>query len=376
MLHVLLALFISQSHASVISATGGGTINTSKIQDDAVDTEAILTDSVTEPKIINGAVSTGKLNTDAVTAAKILNGAIETLKIATDSITAVKIINLGINTTKLDTDSVTGSKILNATVASADMTTTGVTAGTYGDSTNITQITVDAQGRITTAGNVAISAGTIGGGGTANRVARFTASGTIGNANITDNDTTVAISSNVTISGNPAGTGNALAVAGSTLTVANTGTITAPSQPRIGVGLSGSQTIASNLATRIYWDTTVTNGVDNNIGNLWVITSSDTFTARGGGMYYYKFCLTFDAYTSAVTNQITFQCHDGSQTAGYSQIIGPIEAGTKAFQVCDSLLLDLSDGDTIKCSIKQVTGGSLTVGGNTAFNYGYFKKIW
>jgi len=36
---------------------------------------------------------------------------------------------------------------------------TGVTATTYGNATNIPSITVDAQGRITSASNVAVTAG-------------------------------------------------------------------------------------------------------------------------------------------------------------------------------------------------------------------------
>jgi len=41
---------------------------------------------------------------------------------------------------------------------------TAVTAGTYGDATNVSQITIDAQGRITNAANVALSASSVGNG--------------------------------------------------------------------------------------------------------------------------------------------------------------------------------------------------------------------
>lgn len=45
---------------------------------------------------------------------------------------------------------------------SVDMPTTGVTAGSYGDSGNVGQFTVDAEGRLTAAANVAISGGSSG----------------------------------------------------------------------------------------------------------------------------------------------------------------------------------------------------------------------
>ena len=50
------------------------------------------------------------------------------------------------------------------TALSGSLTNTGVTAGTYGTSTSVAQITVDAQGRITTAADIAVSGG--GGGST------------------------------------------------------------------------------------------------------------------------------------------------------------------------------------------------------------------
>lgn len=61
----------------------------------------------------------------------------------------------------------TTAPILGGGDLSADRTlshgTSGVTAGTYGDATNVAQITVDARGHVTAAANVAISGG--GGGG-------------------------------------------------------------------------------------------------------------------------------------------------------------------------------------------------------------------
>jgi|GEM_PF-3441915 len=63
----------------------------------------------------------------------------------------------------------TGTAITNATLAP-----TGVTAGTYGNASNIPQITVDSKGRITSANNVTFSSSTT----IPSRVAVFTSSGT------------------------------------------------------------------------------------------------------------------------------------------------------------------------------------------------------
>ena len=51
--------------------------------------------------------------------------------------------------------SITGASIAANTIASSNLTSTGVTAGIYGGSGNTVNITVDTQGRITAASNVA-----------------------------------------------------------------------------------------------------------------------------------------------------------------------------------------------------------------------------
>ena len=53
----------------------------------------------------------------------------------------------------------TGSPITTSGTINIDLDNTTVAAGTYGDATNVPQFTVDAQGRITSATNVSISAG-------------------------------------------------------------------------------------------------------------------------------------------------------------------------------------------------------------------------
>lgn len=48
---------------------------------------------------------------------------------------------------------------ITGTITAAQLQNTGVTASTYGNATNIPSITVDAQGRVTSASNVAVAAG-------------------------------------------------------------------------------------------------------------------------------------------------------------------------------------------------------------------------
>ena len=52
-------------------------------------------------------------------------------------------------------NTITGDKIASATIGSSNLTSTGVTAGIYGGTGNTVNITVDAQGRVTSAANVA-----------------------------------------------------------------------------------------------------------------------------------------------------------------------------------------------------------------------------
>ena len=97
------------------------------------------------------------------------------------SVTANKIVDGVITGAKLAAGSITGDKIASATIGSSNLTTTGVSAGTYGGSSNISSITVDSQGRVTSAANVALSLNSVTGDLTVSNAAR------IGNTSIIAN---------------------------------------------------------------------------------------------------------------------------------------------------------------------------------------------
>ena len=118
-----------------------GSITTAKIADANVTTDKIV--SVANTKITGNIISsqiTSVSNTQ-------ITGLINTAQIANAAITTALIANNSIITEDIVDRAITDVKIAN----------TAVTAGVYGGSSNSALITVDAQGRITSASNVAAS---------------------------------------------------------------------------------------------------------------------------------------------------------------------------------------------------------------------------
>jgi hypothetical protein len=97
---------------------------------------------------------------------------------------------------------------VTANTATINLDNTAVTAGVYGDATNIPQFTVDAQGRITAASNIAIStsfsiAGDVGANDTVNggEVLSFDGTANQIETTIANNSVTFALTPNVSITG-------------------------------------------------------------------------------------------------------------------------------------------------------------------------------
>jgi len=143
-----------------------------------------LTGAYPNPAIANNAVTTGKINNAAVTSAKMDASGVTAGTYGSATQAAQVIVNAQGRVTSaanvaisgvapggaaagdltgtypsptIANNAVTTSKINNAAVTSAKMDASGVTAGTYGSATQTAQVIVNAQGRVTSAANVAIS---------------------------------------------------------------------------------------------------------------------------------------------------------------------------------------------------------------------------
>ena len=82
------------------------------------------------------------------------DGSVTTAKIATDAIITDKIANANVTDAKIV--SIANTKITGV-ITSTQLANTAVTTGTYGGASNVSVITVDQQGRVTSASNVSIS---------------------------------------------------------------------------------------------------------------------------------------------------------------------------------------------------------------------------
>ena len=85
------------------------------------------------------------------------DGSVTGLKLADGAVTGPKLGLTAINANNIVNSTITGDKIAAGTIGSSNLTTTGVSAGSYGGTSNIPVVTVDAQGRVSYAANVALS---------------------------------------------------------------------------------------------------------------------------------------------------------------------------------------------------------------------------
>ena len=150
--------------ASLFVITIGASVSIGTPSNNTVTTAILQNGSVTTAKITDANVTTAKIADDAVTADKIansINSAIAANTAKTTNATHTGDVT-GATSLTIASGAVTTAKIADDAVTADKLANTSVTAASYGSSTSIPSITVDAQGRITAASGNSVNTDLVG----------------------------------------------------------------------------------------------------------------------------------------------------------------------------------------------------------------------
>ena len=152
------------SGASIFVITIGASVSIGTPSNNTVTTAILQNGSVTTAKIVDANVTTAKIADDAVTADKLANSINSEIAANTAKTTNATHTGdvTGATSLTIASGAVTTAKIADDAVTAAKLADTSVSAGSYGSSTSIPSITVDAQGRITAASGNSVNTDLVG----------------------------------------------------------------------------------------------------------------------------------------------------------------------------------------------------------------------
>lgn len=150
-----------QADSISTEALQAGIVIADKIAANAVTTEKLNAESVTAEKIAAGVIGTKHLEAESVTTEKLAAKAVTTDKLETESVTSEKIAANSINTTHLDAESVTAEKIKTGSITADRMKAKTITAESGILADGVVGTAQIADGSITTAKIVELSADVI-----------------------------------------------------------------------------------------------------------------------------------------------------------------------------------------------------------------------
>jgi len=255
--------FDGSGNITAAATIQAGSVENSMLADDAVDSDEIAAgaidlahmsvNSIDSDQYVDGSIDTAHIAAsqitnalmadDAIDSAEIANGAIDLVHMSVNSIDSDQYVDGSIDTIHIADDQITADKLAN----------TAVTAGSYGTSTAIPVITVDAQGRLTAASTAAIStsftlSADSGSNDTFNTGETLTIAGTTNQiaTTVSNNQIQIGFPTDVTISGD-------LTVSGDTTTV-NTATL-AVEDPLVSLATGNNAADAVDIGIYGLYDT-------------------------------------------------------------------------------------------------------------------------